>query len=293
MPPAGWALSACWWCTPGVCDGARAPGRLRRLDGGGLQSLMLAVGWVFNEACFAEMDNEKHGTAGPACSRGLAPLVCWRVQQLFVPTPLSMWPGMRTRRAAAALPRRSMHGRSEKQRMQARVCTAPASACCGLCMAAFSAATTATGNPGICACSGCQARPRRPCSCPPMPPCQAPAPAAANMSIGGPAWDAGVAPPVITYLMAMNHEPVVNNGEVGSALRQSGSGILLVWRGGGQGVAPRPQGRRAPHFCTPAAGSPPLATAGCCAEPRCAARRCWPRCARWATRWAWLCGRTR
>jgi hypothetical protein len=41
------------------------------------------------------------------------------------------------------------------------------------------------------------------------------APAAANVSLGGPAWEAGVPPPVITYLMAMNHEPVVNNGEVG------------------------------------------------------------------------------
>jgi hypothetical protein len=39
--------------------------------------------------------------------------------------------------------------------------------------------------------------------------------AAANVSLGGPAWEAGVPPPVITYLMAMNHEPVVNNGEVG------------------------------------------------------------------------------
>lgn len=38
--------------------------------------------------------------------------------------------------------------------------------------------------------------------------------AAANVSWGGPAWEARVAPPVITYLMAMNHEPVVNNGEV-------------------------------------------------------------------------------
>ncbi len=37
---------------------------------------------------------------------------------------------------------------------------------------------------------------------------------AANISLGGPAWQAGVAPPVITYLMAMNHEPVVNSGEV-------------------------------------------------------------------------------
>jgi hypothetical protein len=37
--------------------------------------------------------------------------------------------------------------------------------------------------------------------------------AAANVTRSA-AWSAGVAPPVITYLMAMNHEPVVNSGEV-------------------------------------------------------------------------------
>lgn len=42
--------------------------------------------------------------------------------------------------------------------------------------------------------------------------------AAANVTRSA-AWSAGVAPPVITYLMAMNHEPVVNSGEVSRAAR--------------------------------------------------------------------------
>ncbi|KAL4433026.1 hypothetical protein ABPG77_006453 [Micractinium sp. CCAP 211/92] len=54
--------------------------------------------------------------------------------------------------------------------------------------------------------------------------------AAANVSMGGPAWDAGVAPPVITYLMAMNHEPVVNNGEVLAALREVGDSLGMAVR---------------------------------------------------------------
>ncbi|KAL4858773.1 Translation initiation factor IF-2 [Chlorella vulgaris] len=54
--------------------------------------------------------------------------------------------------------------------------------------------------------------------------------AAANVSWGGPAWEARVAPPVITYLMAMNHEPVVNNGEVLTALREVGRFLGLAVR---------------------------------------------------------------
>ncbi|EFN55147.1 hypothetical protein CHLNCDRAFT_134237 [Chlorella variabilis] len=54
--------------------------------------------------------------------------------------------------------------------------------------------------------------------------------AAANITYGGPAWSAGLAPPVITYLMAMNHEPVVNNGEVLGALRDVGRALGLSVR---------------------------------------------------------------
>lgn len=53
---------------------------------------------------------------------------------------------------------------------------------------------------------------------------------AANVSMGGPAWEAGVAPPVITYLMAMNHEPVVNSGEVLAALREVGDALGMAVR---------------------------------------------------------------
>jgi hypothetical protein len=54
--------------------------------------------------------------------------------------------------------------------------------------------------------------------------------AAANISFGGPAWEASVAPPVITYLMAMNHEPVVNSGEVLGALREVGDQLGMAVR---------------------------------------------------------------
>ena len=72
-----------------------------------------------------------------------------------------------------------------------------------------------------------KARSRAPL-CPYPPPARCPA--AANITYGGPAWSAGLAPPVITYLMAMNHEPVVNNGEVLGALRDVGRALGLSVR---------------------------------------------------------------
>ncbi|PSC75577.1 hypothetical protein C2E20_1509 [Micractinium conductrix] len=54
--------------------------------------------------------------------------------------------------------------------------------------------------------------------------------AAANVTLGGPAWEERVPPPTITYLMAMNHEPVVNNGEVLEALREVGDALGLAVR---------------------------------------------------------------
>jgi hypothetical protein len=196
MPPAGWVLSACCWCRTGACGGAR-PGRQACRQHARLSVLSVEVPALWHP-----------------------PLLSLAIACLPV---LQVWPGQRAQRLCQPQARRRVPassicrwaagpglagpgpGVAPPTSSFATLHLAPCRQCTSqLCASGNQCAPTVPRPPPILPVTTCVA-------------CRA----AANVTRSA-AWSAGVAPPVITYLMAMNHEPVVNSGEVSRQGRQCG-----------------------------------------------------------------------